>query len=94
MKTLTLELNSKVHEEAIYLLTHKATVRQAARYFGRSKTAIHNHMRNYLPSVNKPLAEEVSKLLEFNLSERAIRGGMATANKKKGKISHETLHWF
>ena len=83
MKHLTLELDNKVREEAIYLLTHKATVRQAAQHFGRSKTAIHNHMRKYLPIVSKPLAEEVAKLLEFNLSERAIRGGNATANKRR-----------
>ena len=85
MKTLPLEFYKQVLEEAEYLITYRATVRQAAQHLGVSKTAIHNHMRNYLPLVNKPLAEEVGKLLEFNLSERAKRGGDATANKKKGK---------
>jgi putative DeoR family transcriptional regulator (stage III sporulation protein D) len=67
--------------EANYLLDHKATVRQAAEYFGRCKSSIHDDMRKRLPHINESLAIEVSHLLATNLAERSTRGGKALANK-------------
>ena len=67
--------------EAYYILENNATVRQASRYFGRSKSTIHTDMRVRLPYVSKALATEVSKVLNTNLVERTMRGGLATKAK-------------
>lgn len=68
-------------QEAQFMLEHKATVRQVSQHFARSKSTIHYDMRMRLPYVNKALAVEVAKLLEFNTQERTIRGGIATKEK-------------
>jgi putative DeoR family transcriptional regulator (stage III sporulation protein D) len=68
-------------KEAQFMLENRATVRQASQHFGRSKSTIHIDMRVRLPYVNKALAVEVAKLLEFNTQERTMRGGIATKEK-------------
>lgn len=67
--------------EARYMLDHKATVRQASKHFGRSKSTIHYDMRTRLPYVDKALAIEVSKVLDTNRTERTMRGGLSTKAK-------------
>lgn len=64
--------------EAQYIVENNATVREAGKYFGRSKSTIHQDMRNKLPYINYTLAVEVSKVLNSNLVERTMRGGLAT----------------
>ena len=64
--------------EAQYIVEHNATVRQAGKHFGRSKSVVHMDMRNKLPHINHALAAEVSKVLNINLAERTMRGGLAT----------------
>ena len=75
--------NNRIYEEAIYMLNHKATVRQTGAHFGRSKSAIHKDMRERLPHINRTLATEVAKLMKFNLDERAKRGGASTGARWK-----------
>lgn len=72
-----------IHEEALYMLTHKATVRQTGKHFNRSKTTVHNDMREKLPYIDGKLAVEVAKLLNFNLKARSQRGGESTRIKWK-----------
>ncbi len=67
--------------EAQYIVENNATVRQTGNYFGRSKSAIHVDMRSKLPHINRTLASEVSKILDANLTERTMRGGLATKAK-------------
>lgn len=67
--------------EAHYLLENNATVRKASEHFGRSKSTIHLDMRKRLPYINAALAFEVEKLFKTNLSERTVRGGIATKAK-------------
>ena len=67
--------------EAQYIVEHNATVRQAGRYFGRSKSIIHQDMRDRLPKINHTLAAKVSKVFDANLAERTMRGGLATKSK-------------
>ena len=73
------------------------TVRQAAGYFGVSKSTVHKDVTERLPGINKVLAKEVKRVLEINKAERHIRGGEATRRKyqakqegrvKKGGIFH------
>lgn len=66
---------------AEYLLRNRATVRQAARKFGISKSTVHKDVTVKLKPVNPGLYEEMKELLELNKSERHIRGGEATKRK-------------
>lgn len=67
--------------EAEYIINTKGTVRMAADKFGRSKSAVHRDMRHVLPAINRVVAVEVAKVLDTNLVERTMRGGMATKRK-------------
>ena len=64
-----------------YLVENRSTVRAAANEFGISKSTVHKDITQNLSKVNRPLYNEVRKILETNKSERHIRGGIATKNK-------------
>lgn len=74
-----------VEERAVelgeYIIESKATVRNAAKKFGVSKSTVHKDVSQRLKSVNPALYEEVKEILQINKSQRHIRGGMATKNK-------------
>lgn len=62
-------------------LRRGATVRQAARKFGISKSTVHKDVTERLEQINLRLAHEARKVLDVNKSERHIRGGLATKEK-------------
>lgn len=64
-----------------YIVEQNATVRQAAKKFGISKSTVHKDVAERLPEINRALAAEARKVLDVNKSERHIRGGMATKEK-------------
>ena len=64
-----------------YLLEHCATVRDAARVFGISKSTVHKDVTDRLRHVNNALWREVQELLNKNKQERHLRGGEATRKK-------------
>lgn len=66
---------------ATYIIEHNATVRQAAKQFGVSKSTVHKDAGERIGYINPALAKEVRKVLEQNKCERHIRGGMATREK-------------
>ena len=66
---------------AQYIIDNNATVRQAAKYFGVSKSTVHKDTTERLEQINPSLAIEARKVLNVNKSERHIRGGMATKEK-------------
>lgn len=68
-------------EIAEYIVGNKATVRQAAKEFGISKSTVHKDVTERLVQVNPALAAEARKILDVNKSERHIRGGLATKEK-------------
>lgn len=76
-------IQKRVLELCSYILETQATVRQAAQVFNVSKSTVHKDMTERLPSLNKELAAKVKKVLEFNKSERHLRGGEATKRKYK-----------
>lgn len=75
----------RVIKEAKYIIDTKSTVRATAVHFGISKSTVHKDVTERLHSIDKELFEEVRKVLDINLSERHIRGGMATKSKYSGK---------
>ena len=66
---------------ARYIIDNNATVRQAAKHFGISKSTIHKDATERLEQINPSLAQETRKVLNVNKSERHIRGGLATKEK-------------
>ena len=64
-----------------YLLEHSATVREAARVFGISKSTVHKDVTERLRHVNSALYLQVQELLTKNKQERHLRGGEATRKK-------------
>ena len=66
---------------ARYIIDNNATVRQAAKHFGISKSTIHKDATERLEQINPSLALETRKVLNVNKSERHIRGGLATKEK-------------
>ena len=91
---------------ANYIIDYNATVRQAARKFGISKSTVHKDVAERLSHINPPLASRARVVLDINKAERHIRGGMATKenmsmstscaraagtrNRKAGKIGAES----
>lgn len=72
---------NRVMELSCFIAERKATVRQAAKHFGVSKSTVHKDVTERLPDLNRDLAAEVKLVLEVNKAERHIRGGEATKKK-------------
>ena len=74
-----------VEERAVelgeYIIENNATVRNAAKKFGISKSTVHVDVSQRLQKVNPRLYTKVKAVLEVNKSQRHIRGGIATRNK-------------
>ena len=64
-----------------YIIENKATVRNAAKKFGISKSTVHKDVSERLKYVNPRLYKDVKDILELNKAQRHIRGGIATRNK-------------
>lgn len=74
-------IQKRVLDICYYILESQATVRKAAQVFQVSKSTVHKDMTERLPSLNKELAREIKSVLEYNKSERHLRGGEATRRK-------------
>lgn len=78
-------MKNYIEERAVdianYIIQNNATVRQAAKKYGISKSTVHKDCTERLLQVNPSLAAEVRKVLDVNKSERHIRGGLATKEK-------------
>lgn len=77
-------IEDRAVEVATYIIENNATVRQAAKKFGISKSTVHKDCAERLTQVNPNLANEVRKVLDVNKAERHIRGGLATKEKYLG----------
>lgn len=74
-------IEQRAVEIANYIIDQNATVRQAAKQFGISKSTVHKDVTERLARINPLLACEARKVLDINKSERHIRGGLATKEK-------------
>lgn len=74
-------IRRRVLEVAHYIYETRATVRQAARVFGVSKSTVHKDVTERLLEIDSRLGLEVKKVLDFNKAERHLRGGEATRRK-------------
>lgn len=74
-------IEERAVEIANYIIETKATVRQAAKKFGISKSTVHKDCTDRLKQLNPGLASEVRQVLDVNKQERHIRCGLATREK-------------
>lgn len=74
-------IEKRAVEIGTYIVEKSATVRQAAKSFGVSKSTVHKDVAERLPQIDVELATEARSVLDVNKSERHIRGGMATRKK-------------
>lgn len=74
-------VKERVIEVVNYIIDSKATIRETAKVFNVSKTTIHNDVTIRILKAKPDLRKAVKEVLDQNLQERAIRGGMATKLK-------------
>lgn len=74
-------IEERAVEIARYIIENNATVRQAAKQFGISKSTVHKDITDRLEHINPSLASQTRIVLDVNKSERHIRGGLATREK-------------
>lgn len=74
-------ITERVTREAEYIIETQSTVRNAALHFSISKSTVHKDVTERLENIDKKLFSDVREVLNKNLSERHIRGGIATKNK-------------
>ena len=75
------DLVVRILKESYYIAETGATVRDTAKVFNYSKSTVHKDVTERLYAMNTVLYERVKKVLQKNLDERHIRGGIATREK-------------
>lgn len=74
-----------IEERAIkcaeYIVETGCTVRACSAHFNVSKSTVHKDVSERLRYIDLELYEKTREILNFNLSERHIRGGIATKEK-------------
>ncbi len=76
-------ISERVIEEGRYIIETDSTVRACAVHFSVSKSTVHKDVTERLKPIDMELFAQVRRVLDKNLSERHIRGGIATKNKYK-----------
>lgn len=82
-----------IEERAIkcaeYIVETGCTVRACSAHFNVSKSTVHKDVSERLRYIDLELYEKTRKILNFNLSERHIRGGIATKEKYEAQAKHK-----
>ena len=76
-------IEDRVLKCAEYIVSTGCTVRACSAHFSISKSTVHKDVSERLKYIDEDLYEEVRQVLNLNLSERHIRGGLATRDKYK-----------
>lgn len=75
------EVLHRIILEANYIIETGATVRETGKVFHLGKSTVHKDVTERLKGIDKCLCKKVRVVLNKNLSERHIRGGLATKRK-------------
>lgn len=75
------DIHMRILAEAEYIIKTNSTVRACANHFSISKSTVHKDVTERLAEIDNKLCEKVREVLDKNLSERHIRGGLATRQK-------------
>ncbi len=74
-------IEERVVRCAEYIVETGCTVRACSAHFAISKSTVHKDVSERLRFIDEDLYERVREVLNLNLSERHIRGGLATKDK-------------
>ena len=74
-------IEERVKSCAEYIVSTGCTVRACSAHFNVSKSTVHKDVSERLKYIDEDLYERTRAVLEYNLSERHIRGGNATREK-------------
>ena len=90
-------IEDRAKRSAEYIITTGCTVRACSAHFNISKSTVHKDVSERLKEIDEDLYERARAVSDKNLSERHIRGGIATRRKylkegarAKGEESSET----
>ncbi|MBQ7912266.1 MAG: sporulation transcriptional regulator SpoIIID [Clostridia bacterium] len=78
-------IEERVLKCAEYIVETGCTVRACSAHFSISKSTVHKDVSERLKYIDADLFERVREVLNLNLSERHIRGGIATRAKYEEK---------
>ena len=73
--------DERAKEFAKYIIDNNATVRKTASEFKISKSTVHKDVSYRLKNIDYDLYTKAKEVLDNNLKERHIRGGIATKEK-------------
>ena len=74
-------IEERVIKCAEYIVQTGCTVRACSAHFSVSKSTVHKDVSERLKFIDVDLYERTRAVLDLNLSERHIRGGIATKEK-------------
>lgn len=77
----------RVVDCAEYILQNNGTIRSTAKQFCVSKSTVHKDVSERLLQIDRQLFDKVKTVLNKNMAERHIRGGIATKNKFKAQAN-------
>lgn len=90
-------IEDRAKRSAEYIIATGCTVRACSAHFNISKSTVHKDVSERLKEIDEDLYERARAVSDRNLSERHIRGGIATKRKylkegakTKGEESSET----
>ena len=83
-------LEKRILDEAEFIVSKRCTVREAAKSFNVSKSTVHKDVTDRLKEIDEGLFLLVREILDVNLSERHIRGGIATKVRYSKKRKNTT----
>ena len=78
-------ITNRVIQLADHVIATGDTVRSAAEKYGISKSTVHKDLSDRLFYIDRAKYAKVRSVLDKNLSERHIRGGIATKRKYRLK---------
>lgn len=81
MYTRIRHTDEELAKGARLIAQYNYTIRKAAESIGVSKSTLHQWIRKELPLYDSFLYHDVHDVLEQNLAERHMRGGMSTQRK-------------
>ena len=82
-------IEERVVKCAEYIVATGCTVRACSAHFSVSKSTVHKDVSERLKYIDEDLFERTRQVLEQNLSERHIRGGIATREKYLREVKNE-----
>ncbi len=84
------DISQRAVELARYIIENDATVRDAAKRFGVSKSTVHKDLSERLRGIDRGLYVQARTVLERNKAERHLRGGEATRRRYEKLRKNET----